>query len=66
MIEEKRDNTFEVRWLYVVLGSLFGLFALIATALLTQEDRRDKVHSALLGCAISLLLNFIYFTFLRR
>ena len=66
MEKEKRDSTFEVRWLYVALGSFFGLFALIATALLAQQHRRDKLHSALLGCAISLLLNFIYFTFLRR
>jgi hypothetical protein len=65
-MEEKRDSTFEVRWGYVVLGALFGLFGLIGVGVFVKEARRDKLHSTLLGCAISLLLNFIYLYAIRR
>jgi hypothetical protein len=65
-MEEKRDSTFEVRWVYVVLGSLFGIFGLIGVAVFAKKARRDKLHSTLLGCAVSLLLNFIYIMAIRR
>jgi hypothetical protein len=65
-MSEKRDSTFEVHWVYLILGSLFGILGLIGVAVFAKEARRDKLHSTLLGCAVSLLLNFIYLYATRR
>lgn len=65
-MEEQRDSTFEVRWLYLIIGSLFGIIGLISVAIFAKEERRDKLHSTLLGCAISLVLNFLYLYSTRR
>lgn len=60
MFTMKNDHTFQVRWFYLVLGFLLGIIGVIISMFMVT-DRRDKFHSALLGCCISLLLNLIFF-----
>ncbi|MDB5196347.1 MAG: hypothetical protein JWP88_718 [Flaviaesturariibacter sp.] len=59
-MEEKRDNTFQIRWGYFAIAILFHLFVIIFT-LFAQTGRRDKFYSALLGTAINLLLGLLYY-----
>jgi hypothetical protein len=55
-MEEKRDPTFAIRWTWVLVGFLLGIFAPIAV-LFAAQDRRDKMYSTLLGTGISMAVN---------
>ncbi|MDB5252185.1 MAG: hypothetical protein JWP27_1354 [Flaviaesturariibacter sp.] len=63
-MEEKPDPHFTILWTWVLVGFVLGILGLIP-ALFVPLNRRDKVHSTLLGAGVSLAVNLaiLYFRF---
>lgn len=55
-------GVFYIHWLSLALGILLGIFGVLAT-LLARTNRKDKFHSALLGCAISMTFSLFVLKF---
>jgi hypothetical protein len=52
------DSGFYFRWKHFFLGFFFALIG-VAFTLFSREDRKDKIHSALLGFALNLIVGIL-------
>jgi H+/Cl- antiporter ClcA len=55
-----KNASFYINWWSLVLGFFLGIVGVLFT-LFAKIDRKDKLYSSLLGCAIGMAVNFILF-----
>jgi H+/Cl- antiporter ClcA len=53
-----KKSTFYFNWVSFILGLFFGIFGVLFS-LLARNDRRDKIYSSVLGCAIGMVITFL-------
>jgi hypothetical protein len=54
-----KDSSFYLSWTSFLVCVVFGIFGFIYVLITARIDRRDKIFSGLLGCAIGTAINFI-------
>jgi hypothetical protein len=59
-----KNSTFELRWGYFFTGLVLGFIGFIIL-IFTNEDRRDKFYSILVGSLISVLINMLFFYYFK-
>jgi hypothetical protein len=57
-----KDSSFHIRWRSFALGVVLGIFGFLYS-LFAREEKRDKIYSSLLGCAVSMAINLIILKF---
>ncbi|HEX6334593.1 MAG TPA: hypothetical protein VFZ78_10230 [Flavisolibacter sp.] len=59
-----KHSEFYLHWLSFFLGLIFGILGIVIT-LFAVTDRRDKIYSSILGCAVGAALSLLIWKYIR-